>query len=76
VPSSRLGRAVVSILAFTEHLFGLAPLGGGDASAYDYADSFSFTQPARPGVPLGLHPIPAAERRWLRAHPMNPDDPT
>jgi phospholipase C len=34
-----------SMLAFTEHAFGLDALSGRDTSAYDYANSFSFDKP-------------------------------
>jgi phospholipase C len=66
-----------SMLAFTEHVFGLAPLAAADANAYDYAGSFTFAAPpdlAR--VPLVQHAIPSREQAWLRAHPPDPNDPT
>ena len=37
-----------SMLAFTEHLFGLPPLGRTDAQSYDFANAFSFA--AAPGA--------------------------
>jgi len=66
-----------SILAFTEHTFGLTPLTGEDGSAYDYSASFNFAQqlPLR-RVALAQHPISAAEQARLARHPGNPDDPT
>jgi len=66
-----------SILAFTEHVFGLAPMSSQDASAYDYSKSFDYSQPPRRPIQLpGWHPIPRWEQRYLRSHPADPDDPT
>ena len=45
-----------SILAFTEHTFGLAPLAANDAAAYDYANSFDYTQAPLAGRPADLAP--------------------
>jgi phospholipase C len=65
-----------SMLAFTEHTFGLADLGGSDVSAYDYADSFDFAQkPLRP-IRLSRHPLSPEEQAWLTAHPPAANDPT
>jgi phospholipase C len=41
-----------SILAYTEHNFGLAPLGVNDAKIYDYADAFNYAQ--APLKPVGM----------------------
>jgi phospholipase C len=65
-----------SVLAFVEQTFGLKPLGRGDGRAYAYADSFDFGQAPLAPVRLRVHRLPAAERRWLAAHPGDPDDPT
>jgi len=57
-----------SVLSFTEHLFGLPPLGPLDGSAYDYSASFRSTGP--PTGTVALVPrttIPPSERR--RIHP-------
>jgi phospholipase C len=64
-----------SILAFTEHTFGLAPLTDLDATAYDYADAFNFGQPPSPPIELPQHPVPASSLRWIAQHPP-PDDAT
>ena len=74
-----------SMLAFTEHLFGLPAMSSTDASAYDYSNSFSFGAPAAMAVgarlakqaeaPRMTHTrIPMAESRYLRKHPAPPDD--
>ena len=58
-----------SVLAFTEHTFGVRPLTSLDGSAYDYADSFDFTsggRAPRPDLP-GLHGISLAEQLQLTA---------
>jgi hypothetical protein len=65
-----------SILAFTEHVFGLPPLpGGADGNAYDFANAFDFAQRPLAGIPLPRHAVPASSLRWLSDHPP-PDDPT
>ena len=61
-----------SMLAFTEHNFGLSPLTSADASAYDYADSFNFTQAPRGPVHMVRSKVPAWELRWIAKQP--PDD--
>ncbi len=38
------------MLSYIEHRFDLAPLTSDDASAYDFADSFDYSQAPRPGV--------------------------
>src|SRR5207237_10898611 len=65
-----------SMLAFTEHVFGLAPLAGSDAAAYDYDASFDFSQ--KPAAPIRLlqHKVPAAQPRRREAHPPGPNEPT
>ncbi len=62
-----------SILAFTEHVFSLAPLGTSDANAYDYSRSFNFSQTPLPPLSLKTHPIPQWEKVWLQHHPLRPD---
>jgi phospholipase C len=65
-----------SMLAFTEHAFGVQPLGSTDASAYDYSASFDYTQPPTPRVRLRSSVVPPASLRYMKNHPPNPDDPT
>jgi phospholipase C len=65
-----------SMLAFTEHLFGLAPLSSEDANAYDYADSFTFVQKPLPPIPLPQHRVPPSSQLYMSQHPPDPDDPT
>jgi phospholipase C len=62
-----------SMLAFTEHTFGLAPLSTVDATAYDYGHSFDYTQ--RPLAPIRLTPsvISPEEWHWIRHHMAPPD---
>jgi phospholipase C len=66
----------VSMLAYTEHIFGLPPLNENDATAYDYALSFDYTQPPLEPIPVTTTQLPAQERAWIAAHPGDPDDPT
>lgn len=65
-----------SLLAFTEHVFGVQPLTDADANAYDYMNAFDFTQPPQPAVHLQSHQVPAWELAQLKAHPPSLDDPT
>jgi phospholipase C len=74
-----------STLAFIEHTFNLPSLvSGGDGAAYDFNQSFDFSQPgcggagaASPAVSRAtMHPISAAEKAYIKAHPDNPNDPT
>jgi len=74
-----------STLAFIEHTFNLPSLvSGGDGAAYDFNQSFDFSQPgcggagaASPTVSRAtMHPISAAEKAYIKAHPDNPNDPT
>jgi hypothetical protein len=52
------------------------PLNVTDATAYDYANSFDYSQPPRGGARMKTTAVPAAERAWFAAHPGDPDDPT
>jgi phospholipase C len=65
-----------SMLAFTEHLFGLAPMNQEDANAYDYASAFDFSQAPLPPIPLPQHRVPPSSIRYIAAHPPDTDDPT
>jgi hypothetical protein len=65
-----------SLLAFTEHTFGLLPLTGKDATAYDYSASFNFAQRPLAPVALAQHPLSARTKAWLEAHPEDITDPT
>ena len=66
------------ILAYTEHAFGLDPLSDADGFAYDYANSFDYSQSPLPGVPMVHRKVPAWELRWMKAHPelLDPNDIT
>jgi phospholipase C len=65
-----------SLLAFTEHTYGLAPLAEADARAYDYRNSFDFGHRHGAKPKLEQHPVPAWELPWIAAHPGPEDDPT
>jgi hypothetical protein len=65
-----------SMLAYTEHNFGLEPLWVTDANAYDYARSFDYRQVPLPPKRLHQHPVPAWVDEYVRAHPPDQDDPT
>jgi phospholipase C len=57
-----------SLLAFTEHTFGLKPLGATDASAYDYSNSFNYNQTPLHGVAMRNNPISANEQHYILTH--------
>lgn len=66
-----------SLLAYTEGVFGLAPLGAADAAAYDYRGAFDYTAPSGlPPVAMVDRTIPAAERAWIGMHQPHGWDPT
>ena len=67
----------LSMQAFIERIFGLAPLTSRDAEAYDYLDSFDFSQSPRPPIKLTDTPIPAWKIRYGLTHGQElgaPDD--
>jgi len=65
------------MLAFTDHLFGLPPLTSEVDGAYDYANSFDFSQRPLQGPAMTHTRIPLSERRRLaRLLPMVEKDPT
>ncbi len=65
-----------SLLAFTEHTFGLPALGTPDATAYDYSNAFDFGQTPSAGIKMARTPLPAASNTYLQTHTANLDDPT
>ena len=58
-----------SMLAYTEDVFGLRPLGPEDANAYDYRDSFNYNKEPSRFEPLPLTPVPASSIRYMALHP-------
>ena len=63
-----------SPLAYIEHNFNLSPLSSADRGAYDYSNSFDYTQ--TPPAPLGQamlssQAIPQKERNYIRTHPVH-----
>ena len=63
-----------SILAYTEHLFNVAPLNQQDATAYDLSNSFNYAQ--TPTKAFQFHPatVPTTSLTYLKTHPAQPDD--
>jgi len=47
-----------SILAYTEHTFGLSPLGPSDAYAYDFSNAFAYAQAPLKRLPMVHRPLP------------------
>jgi phospholipase C len=62
-----------SLLAFTEHNFGLPALGSKDATAYDYANTFDYQQAPSPRVRMITTHLSARERHRLRTMPRPRD---
>jgi phospholipase C len=62
-----------SMIAFIQHAFGLASLTPAVTGAYDYADSFNFTQTPIPPVQMTHTRIPAKERARLKRMPPSDD---
>ena len=63
------------ILAYTEHTFGLAPLGVNDARAYPFTNAFNYTQAPRPPATMVTRPLPASARR-IHLTPALLNDPS
>jgi phospholipase C len=62
-----------SIDAFVEHTFGLQPLDGKDAAAYDLQNAFDFSQTPLSAIPMTHTAVPARERRAIARQPQRPD---
>ena len=68
--------SLASMLTFTEHNFGLAPLNQNDANAYDYRNSFDYNQIPLPAIDLKPNPVPKASvDRISKSPPFESDDP-
>jgi phospholipase C len=66
--------SVASLLAFTEHNFGLPALSERDQTAYDYSNAFNFAQPPTPPATMTRTPLSRSEQQRLKAIPHPPDD--
>ena len=70
----------VGMLAFTEHVFGLAPMSADDASSYDYMDAFDFTSAPTLSrtrmVTSTVDPEVLDRVRKVKLDPSDPDDAT
>jgi phospholipase C len=58
----------LSLLAYTEHTFGLQPLNAEDKNAYDYANSFNYSQNPLSPVAMRRTRVSNAERRYIATH--------
>jgi len=63
------------ILAYTEHILGLSPLGANDAGAYPFTNAFDYTQAPRGAAHLVHRPLPASAKR-IHLTPALENDPT
>ncbi|HEV2371720.1 MAG TPA: hypothetical protein VGS19_06070, partial [Streptosporangiaceae bacterium] len=64
-----------SILAFTEHNFGLAPLSAIDSTAYPFTNAFNYSQAPLKPVRMVRRPLPPSARHIHVTKSML-DDPT
>jgi phospholipase C len=67
--------SIASMLAFTEHNFGLPPLNENDANAYDYANSFDYSQAPLAPVPM-THSKLSPRAKKVSRHPVEDPDGT
>ena len=66
-----------SLLAYAEHVFGLAPLATADAAAYDYGSDFNYASPSVAAPATMVHRgISPRERAWIWTHRPIGIDPT
>jgi phospholipase C len=63
------------ILAYTEHNFGLSPLGPNDAGAYDFSNAFNYSQRPLKGLPMVTRPLPPSAKK-IKLTPAMLDDPS
>jgi phospholipase C len=64
-----------SITRYAEEVLGIPPMGG-NATAYDFAHSFDYSQKPLAPVRIVTTQIPKWEVAWIDAHPPDPNDPT
>jgi len=67
---------LVSFLAYTEHIFGLTALNSADGFAYNFSNSFDYSQSPLPPPTMTHTSIPRAERLYIEHEPPPLDDPT
>jgi len=65
-----------SVIAYTEHTFGLAALSPIDANAYDFHAAFNYAQSPQRPVAMVISRIPAQSTDFLATHKADPTDPT
>jgi shikimate 5-dehydrogenase len=63
------------ILAYTEHTFGLSPLGANDAAAYPFTSAVDYTQAPLAPARMAHRPLPASAQR-IHLTPALENDPT
>jgi phospholipase C len=64
------------ILAYVEHTFGLPAMNANDAAAYDFADTFDYSQTPLAPVHMLRERVPKASLDYIAAHPPDLNDPT
>lgn len=63
------------ILGYTEHVFGLQPLGPDDSAAYAFSSAFNYSQAHVKPAHLVHRPLPASAKR-IKVTPALENDPT
>jgi phospholipase C len=71
-----INASYASMLAFTEHNFGLLPLSQRDQAAYDYSGTFNFTQTPLAPVPMTTTPLTQSQREAVRNASHKGEDDT
>jgi phospholipase C len=64
------------ILAYVEHTFGLPAMNADDAAAYDFADTFDYSQTPLAPVTMIREQVPKSSLDYIKKHPGDPNDPT
>jgi phospholipase C len=63
------------ILAYTERIFGLSPLGANDVAAYPFSNAFNYAQAPQNPARMVHRPLPASAKR-IHLTPALENDPT
>jgi hypothetical protein len=65
-----------SVTAFTERIFGIAPLGYTDYFSYGYMRMFDWSQKPLPPITMVHSTVSTASLNFMATHKADPNDPT
>jgi phospholipase C len=65
-----------SVIAFTERIFGISPLGPRDTFTYAYMQMFNWSQKPLPPITMVQSTVSTASLNFTATHKADPDDPT